>query len=63
MILGAQMAGIQGMSGCLMLQSWDILDKCEQKAALAVSRREMGQKINQLRISRLKIASFLKRQN
>jgi len=62
MILGASKAGIQGMSGCSMLQSWDIHNKSKQKAAIAVSRHELGQQINQLCISRIKIAFVLKRQ-
>ncbi len=56
MLLGAPKAGIHGMSGCLMLQSWEIHNKFEQKAAIAVSRHGSSQKINPLCISRIKIA-------
>ena len=56
-------AGIQRVSGCLMLQSWSIHSKCEQQAAIVVSRPELGCKINQLCVSEIKIASVVKRQS
>ncbi len=57
MILGAPKAGIQGMSGCSMLQSWDIHNTCQQKAALADSRHASSQNISRLCILRINIGS------